>query len=227
MLESTEDVRLRLRAREIAGVAGLIGSGTTQLLRRLFGADRGAPLRVRGSAIALHSPRDAIRAGIGMMPNERAQGLVLAHSVRDNIVLPNLARFGSFFRMNDKAADAVVRELIATLDIRPADPDAPVRSLSGGNQQKVVIAKWLAAKVDVFLLDEPTQGIDIAAKAQLHRLIADFAAGGGAVLFSSSELHEITSLADTVLAVKRNAIAARIDRGAGLSEQTVREAISG
>jgi ABC-type sugar transport system ATPase subunit len=199
---------LRLESGTITGLAGLLGSGTGALLRRLF-----AP------------PRRAIRAGIGLVPNDRAASLVPGGSVRDNIVLPSLRRFSSFARMDDRAIDAVVRELVAALDIRPPDADAPVRSLSGGNQQKVILAKWLAARVDVLLMDEPTQGIDVAAKAQIHRLMDEFAARGGAVAFASSEIRELVALADRVVAMRRGAVSRTLERAA-LDERAVRDAIA-
>jgi ABC-type sugar transport system ATPase subunit len=226
LLECDEYRELRLRSGEVIGVAGLLGSGTSQLLRRLFGADNGAQLAVKGRPVSARHPADAIRAGLGMVPNERSLGLVLSHSVRDNIALPNLKRFGSPWRLDHAAIDAIARELIAQLDIRPADPGAIVRSLSGGNQQKVILAKWLAARVAVLLLDEPTQGIDVAAKAHIHRLLREFVARGNGVVFASSDTHEIVSLADGVLAMRRSGIAGRIDRGAGLTEQRVQESIS-
>ncbi|MGB8437290.1 MAG: ATP-binding cassette domain-containing protein, partial [Burkholderiales bacterium] len=152
--------------------------------------------------------------------------LVLDLTVLDNIVLPNLARFGAWWRMDDAVAGRVVRELLTALDVRPPDPSAIVRRLSGGNQQKVILAKWLASRIDVLLMDEPTQGIDVAAKAQIHRLMREFAARGGAVLFASSELDEVVAQSDAVLAMRRGRIASRIARGVGLSEQSVRDAIS-
>lgn len=226
LLEVTDASEMRLHAREVIGVAGLLGSGTTDFLRKLFGAEGGTHMRRRGRDIAVRHPADAIKSGIGMVPNERALGLVLDLTVRDNIVLPNLARFGAWWRMDDAAAERVVRELLEQLDVRPPDPNAIVRRLSGGNQQKVILAKWLASRIDVLLMDEPTQGIDVAAKAQIHRLMREFAARGGAVLFASSELDEVVAQSDAVLAMRRGRIAARMARGAGLSEQSVRDAIS-
>jgi ABC-type sugar transport system ATPase subunit len=226
LLEATHAGEMRLHAREVIGVAGLLGSGTTDFLRKLFGAEGGTRTRRRGREVAVHHPADAIAAGTGMVPNERALGLVLDLTVRDNIVLPNLALFGAWWRMDDAAAERVVRELLAALDVRPPDPAAIVRRLSGGNQQKVILAKWLATRIDVLLMDEPTQGIDVAAKAQIHRLMREFAARGGAVLFASSELDEVVVQSDAVLAMRRGRIAARMTRGAGLSEQSVRDAIS-
>ncbi len=226
LLEATHAGEMRLHAHQVVGVAGLLGSGTTEFLRRLFGAEGGARTRLRGRETEVRHPADAIKAGIGMVPNERALGLVLDETVRDNIVLPNLARFGAWWRMDDAAAERVVRELLAALDVRPPDPNAVVRRLSGGNQQKIILAKWLASRIDVLLMDEPTQGIDVAAKTQIHRLMRDFAARGGAVLFASSELEEVVAQSDAVLAMRRNRIAARMARGAGLTEQAVRDAIA-
>ena len=230
VLDSSAAPDLRLHAGQITGLAGLLGSGSTHLLRRIFGAAReakdGAQFRIHGRPVRAHHPAHAIASGIGMVPNERALGLVLSHSVRDNIVLPNLRHFGGFLRMNERAIDRVVRDLITALDIRPGDPDATVRSLSGGNQQKVVLAKWLAAKIDVLLLDEPTQGIDVAAKAHIHRLMRAFAAERGAVLFASSEMRELLALADAVLPMRDRRITARLERGTGLSEQAVHHALS-
>jgi ABC-type sugar transport system ATPase subunit len=227
LLVDERDERLSAAEGGIVGLAGLLGSGTTQLLRRLFGAERGGRLRLRGRRLAPSHPSEAIAAGIGMVPNERSLGLVMSQSVRDNIVLPNLRRYGTLWRMNERAIDAVVGRLVEALDIRPRDPRLPVRALSGGNQQKVVLAKWLAGRVSVLLLDEPTQGIDVAAKAQLHRLVREFAAGGNAVIFASSEMHELLSLADGVVAMRDQAITARLERGSGLTERAVRSAMHG
>jgi ABC-type sugar transport system ATPase subunit len=227
LLIDERDERLSVREGAIVGLAGLLGSGTTQLLRRLFGAERGGRLRLRGRRLEPTHPSDAIQAGIGMVPNERALGLVMSLSVRDNIVLPNLSRYSAFWRMDERAIDAMVRQLLEALDIRPRAPHLPVRALSGGNQQKVVLAKWLAGRISVLLLDEPTQGIDVAAKAQLHRLIREFAARGNAVIFASSELHELLSLADGVVAMRDQAISACLERGSGLTERAVRDAMHG
>lgn len=225
LLEASAGGDLRLHAGEVVGLTGLLGSGTSDILRHLFGANGKARLRRRETQVEVSHPAEAIKAGIGMVPNERALGLVLDQTVRDNILLPNLARFGTWWRMDNTTADRVVRELLVALDVRPPSPDAVVRRLSGGNQQKVIIAKWLASRIEVLLMDEPTQGIDVAAKAQIHRLMREFAQRGGAVLFASSELDEVVGQADTVLAVRRQAISMRIERGAGLTEQSVREAI--
>jgi ABC-type sugar transport system ATPase subunit len=217
-----------LHAGEIVGLAGLLGSGTADLLKRLFGAGpTPTEVRLRDRTARLASPRDGAAAGIGLVPGERARGLVLGRSVRDNIALPNLRRLGRPWRLDERAIDRLVAELMDALDIRPRDPHRPVRELSGGNQQKVVFAKWLAAKVGVLLLDEPTQGVDIAAKAALYRLIRDFAASGGGVALTTADFDELLQLSDRVLAMRDGAILAAFTRGRGLNEQAVRRTLGG
>jgi ABC-type sugar transport system ATPase subunit len=194
----------------VLGLAGLLGSGASERLRGLFGR-----------------PRDGVRAGIGLVPAERRQGLVLGMSVRDNIALPSLDRLARAWRLDGRAIDRVVAELMDALDIRPRDADLPARALSGGNQQKVVFAKWLAAQVGVLLLDEPTQGVDIAAKAQLHRLIRDFAARGGAVALASADFDELLALSDRVLALRDGAIVAELTRAAARDGPALRRILGG
>ena len=219
---------IRLRAREVAGLAGLLGSGTGRVLRRLFGLDTlGANVHVNSERRNLTGPADAIRSGIGMVPGERRLGLVMNLSVRDNILLPSLGRLSRAGCLDRAAGDRVVVELMETLDIRPRNALLPAAALSGGNQQKVILAKWLAREVSVLLLDEPTQGVDIAAKAQIHGLIRSFARRGGAALVSSSDLAELTRICDSIRALHQGKITARIDRAAGFDEQRLHAAIGG
>jgi ABC-type sugar transport system ATPase subunit len=219
---------LRIHAGEIVGLAGLLGSGTQTIMRRLFGViDHGVRVQVRKEAHRLSSPAGAIAAGIGMVPGERPLGLVMNQSVRDNILLPSLDALRRLAWLDRKAGDRVVAELMELLDIRPRRPHIKVRALSGGNQQKVILAKWLARRVGVLLLEEPTQGIDVAAKAQIHALVRDFARRGGGVLVSSSDLGELARLCDCVLAVRQGRIAARLDRADGFDEPHLRAAIGG
>jgi ABC-type sugar transport system ATPase subunit len=182
---------------------------------------------VRGAERRLRHPADAIAAGIGMVPGERALGLVMNQSVRDNILLPNLHAFARLGVVDRAAGDRIVNELMELIDIRPRRPQLQVRALSGGNQQKVILAKWLARRIAVLLLDEPTQGIDVAAKAQIHTLIRDFVTRGGGALINSSDLGELTRLCDCVLAVRQGRIAATLDRAAGLDEPRLRAATGG
>jgi ribose transport system ATP-binding protein len=212
---------VRIHAGGIAGLAGRLGSGVEARLRRLFGAGpEPAAVTIKARATTLANPRAAIAVGIGMVPGERGLGLVMNQSVRDNILLAGLAGW----RLDRKAGDRRVGELMDLLDIRPRNPSAKASSLSGGNQQKVMFAKWLALRTRILLLDEPTQGIDVGAKAQIHRIIRDFARRGGGVGLRSSELDELILLCDSVLAVREGRIAARLD-GANLDEPSLRRAI--
>ncbi len=219
---------VKVRARQVVGLAGLLGSGSGQLLRRLFGADGSRQeVRIKGRRVQLKDPTRAIRAGIGMVPGERAKGLVLSQSVRDNILLPSLDRLGRRVRLDNATAARIVEPLMEALDIRPRDPDHIARFLSGGNQQKVIFAKWLAAQADVLLLEDPTQGIDVATKAQIHRLIREFADRGGGVMCASSEINEILSLSDSVLAMRQGEIVAQMDRGDDFNERELRKVLGG
>jgi len=220
---------IRVRAGEVVGLAGLLGSGTTAVLQRLFGlADVAAAVHVNGRLRRINNPIAAIKSGIGFVPPSRRLGLIMNQSVHDNILLPSLDTLGSFGRagVSRRAGRRLVAELMDLLDIRPRRPELKVSALSGGNQQKVILAKWLARRVEVLLLDEPTQGIDIAAKAQIHALLRDFAARGGGVLLDSSDLSELAYVCDAVLALRKGRIASRIERGDRLDEERVHAAIA-
>jgi ABC-type sugar transport system ATPase subunit len=219
---------IRLHAGEVIGLAGLLGSGTDRVLRRLFGVDRqAADMFVIREQRRVGNPASAIAAGIGMVPGERRLGLVLNQTVRDNILLPSLGALSRRGALDRRAGDRLVAELMDLLDIRPRRPELKASQLSGGNQQKVIIAKWLARRVGILLLDEPTQGIDIAAKAQIHALVRDFAARGGGVVASSSDLAELACICDAVLAMRQGRVVERIARADGLDERRLRTAIGG
>jgi ABC-type sugar transport system ATPase subunit len=222
------DGEIRVRAREVVGLAGLLGSGTTETLRRMFGAgSEAASIRLRGEDVALHSPAQAIRQGLGLVPDERAHGLIMALTVRENIVLPNLDRLSTMRGLDRAACDELADELMEAVDIRPRDPERPVRELSGGNQQKVIFARWLAGHADVLLLDEPTHGIDVGAKAQIHRLMRHFVEDGGGIVFSSSEMIEVMSISDSVIALRHGEIVARMSRDGEFTERALRTALGG
>jgi ABC-type sugar transport system ATPase subunit len=217
---------MRLHAGEIIGLAGLLGSGAGLVLQRLFGLARPASVvRVDDKQRRLDCPMAAIDAGIGMVPPMRELGLVMNLSVRDNILLPSLGHLHRAGLIDRRAGDRVVAELMDLLDIRPRRPRLKVSALSGGNQQKVILAKWLACRVKVLLLDEPTQGIDVAAKSQIHSLLGDFVARGGGVLLHSNELSELARSCDAVLALRHDRITSRIDRADGLDEERLHAAI--
>jgi ribose transport system ATP-binding protein len=219
---------VRLHANEVVGLAGLLGSGAGHVLRRIFGiGDEKMEMRRSGAVRRIASPGTAVSLGIGFVPDERRLGLVMNLSVRDNILLPSLdllARGGSLDRTK---GDRVVGQLMELLDIRPRQPRMRAALLSGGNQQKVIIAKWLARQVGVLLLDEPTQGIDVAAKAQIHALIRDFAKRGGGVLVRSSDLDELELICDGILALHQGRVTDRLKRSEGFSEKRLQAAIGG
>ena len=224
-----EGRRVSLRRGEVVGLAGLLGAGTSTYLRELFGAENSAgALTVRGRCTRLRGPSDAIDAGIGLIPGERRHGLVMGFSVRDNIMLPHLDKFSRGWGLDTRAMDRLAEKLMETLDIRPRDPRRPVRELSGGNQQKVLFARWLVGKVDVLLLDEPSQGIDVGAKARVHRLMRQFAEEGGSILFASSEMEEVMSMSDSVLAMAKGKIIGRLSReGSQYNEGSLRAILGG
>jgi ribose transport system ATP-binding protein len=224
-----ETDHLKVRKGEVVGLAGLLGSGTTHFLHQLYGAAGNAKeISVNGIRHKMRRPKDAIRAGLGMVPGERALGLVMSLSVRDNMLLPCLDSIGGGWRLDGKAMDMLARNLIDLLDIRPRDLHRPVRDLSGGNQQKVIFARWLAAKASLLLLDEPTHGIDVAAKARIHRLMREFVENGGGIVFASSEMIEVMAMSDTVLAMRHGERVGTMSRqSAEYSERNLRLALGG
>jgi ribose transport system ATP-binding protein len=212
------DVTFDVRAGEILGLAGLVGSGRSETLRAIAGADPAVAGRVRrgdGPPLAIRAPRDAARAGIGLLPEDRkTQGLCLALPVRANLTLaalPALARRGWI----DVAREAGVAEGVrARFDVRCRSIEQPVAELSGGNQQKVLLCRWLLRDADVLLIDEPTRGIDVATKQAVHAALRDLAARGKALVVVSSELEELTSLCDRIAVLSDGRLAATFERGA-------------
>ncbi|MER7955207.1 sugar ABC transporter ATP-binding protein [Streptomyces sp. NPDC096030] len=202
-------VDLELRPGEIVGLAGLVGSGRSEILETVYGARKATAGRVvvDGRALRPGSVRDAVRAGLGLAPEERkAQGLLMLESVTRNVSVSTLARFsraGWIDRTGEREASrAATREL----SLRPDNPDAPIRTLSGGNQQKAVLARWLLRGCRVLLLDEPTRGVDVGARAELYAVIRRLADDGLAVLLVSSEVPEVLGLADRVLVLREGRV---------------------
>jgi rhamnose transport system ATP-binding protein len=218
-------VNVSVRAGEILGVAGLVGAGRTELARTLFGltpADAGQIL-LRGRTVTIGSPVEAVRLGIAYVPEDRRRhGVVQEMSVAANAtlaILRNVARHGFIDSGRERTIGA---SFVERLGIRTPSLDAPVGHLSGGNQQKVALARWLAAEPSVIILDEPTQGVDIGAKAEIHRLIADLASRGLAIVMISSELPEILGMSDRIAVMHAGTIAGVLD-GADATQETVLE----
>jgi ribose transport system ATP-binding protein len=210
---------------EIVGVAGLVGAGRTSLLRVVAGVDRagGGDLELDGKPVRHRSSRDAVHAGFGLVPEDRVSTALFPElTVAENMTLASLPRYRrrGLPLVDRRRERRDVEAMIRRLGIRPTDPDVKVKHLSGGNQQKVVIARWLLCDTKVLVLDEPTQGVDVAARAEIHEAIRAVAASGAAVLVASAEVEEIVELADRVLVVRSGAIAAEF-RGDDITEQRV------
>jgi len=222
-----KDVSFTLHRGEILGVSGLIGSGRTEMARLLLGADRrtAGKVWVGGREVRIRSPRDAVAAGFGFVPEDRkVQALVLPMSVRENLTLAihgAVKRLGAF--LSRKKEIEVTDRFVQALRIKVSSREQAVNNLSGGNQQKVVIAKWLATRPRILVLDEPTRGIDVAAKAEVHRIVAELADQGVAILLISSELPEILGLSDRVLVMHEGRAKAILDRSEA-SQETIMSA---
>lgn len=208
------DVSFAVRRGEVLGIAGLVGSGRTEVARAIFGADRfdAGTVLVNGRPLALRSPRDAIRAGIGLVPEDRKnQALFPALSVRENLSIGIQHRLLRLGLVIDRGAEArLVDAFRASLDIRMAGREQVVSALSGGNQQKVILARWLCLEPDVLIVDEPTRGIDIGAKAEVHGLLRRMAAGGMAVVVISSELPEVMRVSDRIVTMREGRVTGEI-----------------
>ena len=223
-------IDLELRAGEIVGLAGLVGSGRSRLARTLFGAEviTGGTISVNGEVISIHNTRDAIKAGIYLLPESRKeQGLTLKQPIRHNITLPHLSKVANRLGiLNGKAESSRLSEIVKKLNIQPPNARNKAVSLSGGNQQKTLFGKWLYEQPRVFIVDEPTRGIDVGAKQVIYELIVELAHQGIAILMISSEMEEVLGLAHRVLVMRLGAIVAEID-AERLSEDAVIRAAFG
>ena len=224
------DVSFTLHAGEIVGLAGLMGSGRTELARVLFGIDalKSGDVFVRGKKMDLSSPVRAIAAGLALIPEDRRdQGLVLDHSVRENLLLPLLSTIRRGPLLDLAAGRALAASLISKFGVKVANPGRPVRLLSGGNQQKVVLAKWLGTDPSILILDEPTAGVDIGTKSEILDRIRGLADEGRAVLIISSEYPELLAVSDRVLVVRDGSIVDDIARRDIGDEESLQLAVQG
>ncbi|RMS40374.1 Ribose ABC transporter ATP-binding protein [Pseudomonas amygdali pv. photiniae] len=204
-----------VRAGEVFGIAGVVGAGRTELIRVIAGAARDIQghMQLDGETVQLHSPSQAIQAGVVLVPEDRKQqGVVVEHRIEDNLVYGNtdLLRSGNW--VSPKSLHAFARNAISRLGVKGA-PEQRIDSLSGGNQQKVIIAKWLARNPKVFILDEPTRGIDVGARAAIYEVIAELAATGMAVIVVSSDLDEVLGLSHRVMVMSRGRQMGILERG--------------
>jgi len=223
---AVRDVSFDVRRGEVLAITGLIGAGRTEAMRAIFGADipDAGKVSLDGRALSVGSPRDAIRAGIGFLTEDRkGQGLVLAHSVCQNFGLPNLgwlSRFGFVRRGVERDAFA---QKIDSLRIKVPNQETVAGNLSGGNQQKVVLAKWLARQCDVLIFDEPTRGVDVGAKYEIYQLINELAGQGKAIVIVSSELPEVLGMADRIVVMHEGRITGEIDDPSHATQEQIME----
>jgi ribose transport system ATP-binding protein len=224
------DVSFTLHAGEIVGLAGLMGSGRTELARVLFGIDsvKSGEVLIRGKKADLSSPDRAIAAGLALIPEDRRdQGLVLDHSVRENLLLPLLGKIRRGPLLNLAAGRALAASLIEKFGVKVANPGRPVRLLSGGNQQKVVLAKWLGTEPSILILDEPTAGVDIGTKSEILDRIRGLADEGRAVIIISSEYPELLAVSDRVLVIRDGSVVNDIPRRDIDDEESLQLAVQG
>jgi rhamnose transport system ATP-binding protein len=217
-----EDISFELRRGEVLGCAGLVGAGRTELARVLFGIDRpdAGRILVGGREVQIGSPAAAMAHGIAYVPEDRhQQGLVLEFGIADNVVLPILRRVSRLGILDRRRARSLARDYTERLRVRSTGLDQLAGALSGGNQQKVVLAKWLTTNPEILLLDEPTRGIDIGAKAEVHRIVSGLAGGGLAILLISSELPEVLAASDRVLVFHQGRLAGVFTRAEATEER--------
>jgi ribose transport system ATP-binding protein len=225
-----QDVSFSVRKGEILGVAGLMGAGRTEVARAIFGIDPrdSGEVTVEGRKVAIHSPLDAIRNGLGLVPEDRKlQALILSMAVRENITLAHLGDFARGGFVSKASERKNVSRYVAELDIRTPSVEQKVANLSGGNQQKVVIAKWLGVKPKVLILDEPTRGIDVGAKAAIHSLMCELAAKGVGIVMISSELPEILAMSDRIIVLHEGRVTARLSREEATQDRIMMAATGG
>ena len=222
------DISFNLFPGEILGVAGLMGSGRTEMARAIFGIDarEQGEIRVHGKTVVIRSPDDAIAAGISLVPEDRrSQGLVLEHTVRENSILPVLERITRGPLIDERRGDQIATALVTNLSVKTPSIETVIRLLSGGNQQKVVIGKWLAMEPDVLILDEPTAGVDIQAKTEILGIIRELADAGKGVIVISSEPAELLAVSDRLLVLREGRLIREIERKDIRSEEELHHAI--
>lgn len=226
--ERVRGVTFSIRRGEVLGLTGLVGAGRTETARLICAADRpaGGCIELDGRQLTLRSPADALRAGIALLPEDRkAQGLHLSHSVRHNFALPNLRRLARAGWILGRREKSELAHWLAAVHARLADWEQPAGQLSGGNQQKLLLARWLAARCEVLLFDEPTRGIDVAGKFEIYQLINGLAAAGKAVLLISSELPEVLGMCDRILVMHAGRITGELLAAQASQEQIMRLAV--
>ncbi|MFC7062198.1 sugar ABC transporter ATP-binding protein [Halobacillus seohaensis] len=226
-----KDISLQVREGEILGITGLVGSGRTELAQSIFGInkrDEGS-LALYGKPININSSEEAVKKGVAYVPEARqTQGLVLGQSVINNMSLPIIDKLRNKFKLIDRNIEVeMANQYVKSLDVRPALPELPASKLSGGNQQKVVIGKWLSAQPKILIIDEPTNGIDIGAKTEIHKLLRRLANEGIGVIMISSELPEVLAVSDRIVVMRNGRISGEMNVGEATQEKIMNYALEG
>ncbi|WP_052132824.1 sugar ABC transporter ATP-binding protein [Kocuria rosea] len=225
-----EDISFTVHPGEVLGLAGLMGSGRTELARALFGIDthRGGEILVDGAPVTITNPVSAMDAGFALVPEDRReQGLVLSHSIRDNLLLPLLGRFRRGPLMDERRSRQFVTEVLKKFEVKGATPNLEIRLLSGGNQQKVVLGRWVSTEPKILILDEPTAGIDIGTKGEVIELIRELSRTGTSVVLISSELTELLAVSDRILVLRQGRLQSTLDRSEIEDEESLQLTIQG
>lgn len=218
-----KDVSFSLHSGEILGFSGLMGAGRTEIMRTIFGIDSldEGEIYLKGKKTKINNPHDAISEGIGFLTeNRKEEGLILDFSVRDNISMTSFEEFSQYGWIKEKAEDEFVDLLIQRLVVKTENPDSPVATLSGGNQQKVVLAKWIGAGSRILILDEPTRGVDVGAKREIYKLMQELTERGVGIIMISSDLPEIIGISNRVLVVHEGTISGEVKKE-NLSEERI------
>lgn len=224
-----QDISFKVNRGEIYGIAGLVGAGRTELMHALFGLDRrdGGEVIFDGKPLDIRKPKDAIREGIAYVTEDRKQeGLVLEMSVGQNISLASMKELSRGLFINEKEESSLVKDEIERLRIRLHSPRQLVKSLSGGNQQKVVLSKWMIKNPKLLILDEPTRGIDVGAKSEIYKLMCEYAAKGNAIIMISSEMPEVMGMADRMLVLSNGKVGGELKRSEFAQESIMKMAVS-
>jgi ribose transport system ATP-binding protein len=220
-----QDVSFQVKSGEIVGFSGLMGAGRTEIMRSIFGIDSldGGEMYLEGKKITVSNPNDAIRQGIGFLTeNRKEEGLILDYSISENISLPSIDGFRKNGLIDTKAEKDFVELLMERLQVKAEGCDDIVSGLSGGNQQKVVLAKWIGIGSKVLILDEPTRGVDVGAKREIYQLMNELADRGVAIVMVSSDLPEVLGVSDRILVVHEGKISGELQRGEATEEKIMK-----
>ena len=225
----SETARFQLHAGEVVAMAGLVGAGRTELAQTLFGIEPtlAGQIEVAGRPVTINNPRDAIAAGIAYVPEDRKQhGIIVEMAIRDNVVMAGLDRYQNYGFVQQGRHEEIAEQAKTKLNVKTPSVSKEVGLLSGGNQQKVVLAKWISLEPKIFLLDEPTRGIDVGSKSEIYEVIEQMANDGAAILFISSEMEEVLRVADRILVMHEGALAGELT-GADMNEERIMQLATG